>query len=330
MKEYEIRPKELFEQFLELSGKDIEKYFDNEDRLVIPCPACFSEENKFAFSKNGFDFVECEKCLTLYLSPRPSLSQFEQFYIESPSSEFMASVFFPTVEESRRKKIVEPRAQRILEMCKIEGLKLGNVVDVGAGSGIFLEEFQKKQPESLLFGVEPSPRFSETCRKKGFSVLEELAENAGTWKEKADLVTCFEVIEHAHNPFKFVKSLYELLKKNGMVVLTGLGCQGFDIQTLWGNSKSVTPPHHINFFSIKGFKVLFEKVGFEKVEVITPGKLDVDIVLNAIKEDSSINIDRFLKILLEKDGSALEEFQNFLAKHKLSSHCWIKARKPEQ
>ena len=53
MKEYEIRPKELFEQFLELSGKDIEKYFDNEDRLVIPCPACFSEEKNLHFQRMG-------------------------------------------------------------------------------------------------------------------------------------------------------------------------------------------------------------------------------------------------------------------------------------
>ena len=329
MKEYEIRPKELLERFLELSREDAKKYFDAKTRTAIPCPACLSEKYDSVFSKNGFDFVECVQCSTIFLSPRPPLSQFENFYINSPSSEFLANIFFPVVEESRRQNIFEPRVTRILKMCEANGFRPNSVMDIGPGPGIFLEEFKKKQPDSLLYGIEPSPRFSELCKKKGINVLETLVEDADEWEGKADLLTCFEVIEHAHKPCEFVKSLYKLLKKNGMIVLTGLGGQGFDIQTLWNNSKSVNPPQHINFISIEGFEILFKNAGFDNVEVTTPGKLDIDIVLNAIKEDPSIDIGRFAKILLGRNGDTLKDFQNFLVKHKLSSHCWVSARKPE-
>ena len=328
MKEHEIRPKGIFEQYLELSRKDAEIFFDTNNRKTIPCPACFSEKYAPAFSKQGFDYVECVQCSTLFMSPRPSLSQFEKFYVNSQSSEFWAKVFFPAVAEPRRIKIFKPRVQKILEFCKAKGLRPETALDVGAGFGIFLEELQKKQPKVQISGIEPSPILAEACREKGIEILETIAEKATNWKEKADLLTCFEVIEHVHNPLLFVKSLFSLLKNSGTVVLSGLSGQGFDILTLWKNSKSIAPPHHINFISIKGFEILFKNAGFEDIEIVTPGKLDVDIVLNSIQEDPSINIGRFAKILLEKNENVLNDFQNFLAENQLSSHCWILARKP--
>ena len=110
--------------------------------------------------------------------------------------------------------------------------------------------------------------------------------------------------------------------------MSGLGVEGFDIQLLWEKSKSISPPHHINFISIKGFEILFAQAGFECIEVSTPGELDVDIVLNAFQEDNSLNLGRFERLLLSREGKDLGEFQKFLAQHKLSSHCWVSARKP--
>ena len=102
---------------------------------------------------------------------------------------------------------------------------------------------------------------------------------------------------------------------------------GFDIQILWENSDSISPPHHINFFSIKGFEIIFEKCGFEDINIFTPGLLDVDIVKNTLDKDSSATIDnRFLeKIVSDEELSA--SFQNYLSENQLSSHAWIMAKK---
>lgn len=133
MKEYEIRLKELLERFLELSREDAKKYFDAKTRTAIPCPACLSKKYDSVFSKNGFDFVECVQCSTIFLSPRPPLSQFENFYINSPSSELLANIFFPVVEELRRQNIFEPRVTRILKMCEANGFRPNSVMDIGPG-----------------------------------------------------------------------------------------------------------------------------------------------------------------------------------------------------
>ena len=66
-----------------------------------------------------------------------------------------------------------------------------------------------------------------------------------------------------------------------MTTLNGLG---FDIQQLWEQSKSISPPHHLNFYNTKSISLLLESSGFEIVEIATPGKLDWDIVEGMIKD----------------------------------------------
>ena len=61
--------------------------------------------------------------------------------------------------------------------------------------------------------------------------------------------TCFELIEHLHNPSKFIRKVGELMNKGDLFMFTTLSSTGVDIQTLWNNSRSVSPPHHINFFN---------------------------------------------------------------------------------
>jgi len=327
MKESEIRPKELFSEYLRLSKKDISKYFKSDAYKHVNCPACNSKDKEFAFSKTGFKYVLCKKCGTLYLSPRPPIWQFERFYAESPSSNFWAKVFFPAVAEARREKVFKPRVEQISLLCQRYNFFPDTVIEVGAGYGIFLEEWKKKFPKTKVCAIEPNPYMVEVCKKKGIEVLPTIAEKANGWFNKADLLVCFEVIEHVYSPFDFVSSLYRLVKPGGYILITGLGVEGFDILVLWEKSKSISPPHHINFMSIKGFEILFQRAGFTDIEVTTPGRLDVDIVLNALKEDQNLKLDRFLNIMLKREEKTLQSFQRFLSENKLSSHCWIWAKK---
>jgi hypothetical protein len=115
------------------------------------------------------------------------------------------------------------------------------------------------------------------------------------------------------------------------VLISGLGVDGFDIQVLWEHSKSISPPHHINFMSVKGFEMLFEKAGFIDIDVLTPGKLDVEIVSKAL--DSSLKlteINRFAVLLNRRGSTTQNDFQKFLIKHRMSSHVWVFAKRPTE
>jgi SAM-dependent methyltransferase len=326
--EADIRPKEMHEEYLRLSAADGDTYFRNGVQHPVPCPGCGSTDSVPSFVKRGFEYVECPMCGTLFQSPRASIEEFKRFYSESPSSRYWAEVFFPSVAEVRREKLFRPRLERILEICSKKNFLPRTVVDVGAGCGIFLEEWSRRCPEARAVAVEPSPKSAMICRSKGLEVIEEIAENVESLKESADLVTSFEVIEHVYDALFFVQSLAKLVRKGGYAVVTGLGCEGFDIQTLWENSRSIWPPHHINFLSLAGFEALFKRAGFSGVELLTPGELDVDIVANMLANAKESPLGgRFTVTLLNRGQGARTDFQAFLRDHKLSSHVWVVAKK---
>ena len=133
MKEHEIRPREVFEEYLELSKEDIVEYFSDHDSFVsIPCPACNSEQFKSAFVKHDFRYLQCNECYTLYVSPRPTDGMIIDFYKTSKSSRFWAERFFPETAEARREKIFIPRVELLIDtISQIDIPEPMSLVDVG-------------------------------------------------------------------------------------------------------------------------------------------------------------------------------------------------------
>lgn len=328
MKESDIRPKELFQKYLELSATDTETYFISSQREHLPCPACGNQTSHPAFEKSGFGYTVCRSCQTLYQNPRPPLEEFSRFYQESPSAQYWAKEFFPAVAEIRREKLFKPKVVELSRLCQNENFKPAVVADIGAGFGLFLEEWRNLFPDTRTIAIEPNSEMADLCRDKKLEVIECFAEEASSLYGHVDLVVALEVIEHVHDPLVFCNSLNRLLCAGGRLLLTGLSVDGFDIQVLWEYAKSISPPHHINFMSIQGFKQLLKRAGFSRVDIFTPGKLDVDIVKNTVEErPDALNDQRFIRNLLKLDENVLKEFQQFLSKHRLSSHCWIWAIK---
>jgi len=328
MKESEIRPEHLLQRYLELSAEDATRCFSDAVRQEIPCVACSAQGATREFSKHGFAYSTCKACGTLFQSPRPVIAAFEQFYRDSVSSRFWAEEFFPAVAEARRGSIFRPRVERLAEICASKGVTVEQLVDVGAGYGIFLDEWRKRFPQTQLLAVEPGAKLAQVCRDQGFAVVEDIVENVQGYDRQADLVVCFEVLEHVYDPVSFIRILSRLAKPGGHVFISTLGVDGYDIQTLWENSNSIFPPHHINFLSLKGFEQAFARAGLVNIDISTPGKLDVDIVRNAFKRDPSLLKDNHFAQLLANDAERGTLFQAFLAENRLSSHTWVLAQKP--
>ena len=328
MKETDIRPLELMKRYVELSAKDADLCFTGGQRRDLPCVSCGSENIKKEFSKSGFEYASCNDCGTLYQTPRPPIKEFDAFYKNSRSSQYWADVFFPSVAEARREKIFKPRVKRLLKLCKTTNLNVSKLIDVGAGYGIFLDEWRKAVPETELVAIEPSVSLAEECRNKKLSVVESLVENVEGYEGYADLVVCFEVLEHVDSPLEFIKVLKRMVKPGGYLFISTLCIDGFDLQVLWDKSSQISPPHHINFHSIKGFEKLFERAGLIDVKISTPGQLDVDIVKNFVtsSDGSALQNNRFLKSILDSDNKS-DKFQDFLSSSQLSSHVWIMAKR---
>ncbi|HWX08333.1 MAG TPA: class I SAM-dependent methyltransferase [Gaiellaceae bacterium] len=327
MKEAEIRPAEVHARYLALTREDTETFFaEHEGWADCPCPGCGADDAATAFTKHGFRYVECARCRSLFVSPRPPQSALDRFYRDAPSSRFWAREFFPAVEEARREKIIRPRVRRILDHPRLQrlGLDRPRVVDVGAGSGAFLTELLGAVPEAEAVAVEPGEDLAEQARARGLRVVEKPVELCDELAAEADIVTSFEVIEHVHDPEAFVRAVARLARPDGLILVTGLNGDGLDVQVLWSESNAVSPPHHLNFLSVHGLESLFRRAGLAEVEVETPGELDVELVRKGLAEGLAPDAPRFLRLLLERrDADVGDRFQRFLREAKLSSHTWI-------
>jgi hypothetical protein len=110
--EEEIRPENVFNEYLRLTAIDTIKYFENVEKIEINCPACGNLGNDWA-SKNGFNYKFCPECLSIFVSPRPKLEAFISYYTDSPSTRYWATTFYKLTESARREKLWKPKAQMI-------------------------------------------------------------------------------------------------------------------------------------------------------------------------------------------------------------------------
>jgi len=249
-----------------------------------------------------------------------------RFYTDSPSTHFWVNDFFKPVAEIRREKIFRPRVDFITK--RFGDQSLDAIGDIGAGFGLFLEELKKVWPAKRLVAIEPSTEMAAICSGKGLEVIPKAVEDVIEGKQSFDLLTAFELFEHLHEPGRFLKTALELLKPGGYLLLTTLSGHGFDIQTLWERSKSVQPPHHLNFFNPGSMELLLRRCGYEVIEISTPGKLDWDIVEGMILQEG-VRPGRFWE-LFAKNGApqAKAALQDWITQNNLSSHLRAVARRP--
>lgn len=330
MTEGEIRPQALFNRYLELAEEDIHRFFADQSPFeTVACPACGHSDSEDALTKHGFLYRLCRECESVFLNPRPTRDAIDRYYRESAAVKYWETHFFRETAEARREKMFRPRAELAAAWGKRLGIA-GTFADIGSGYGIFLEEIARTGAFDTVIGIEPAPNLAAVCRERGFSIVEKPLEDIGAGEVDAGFATAFEVLEHVHSPAEFLVAARRLLRPGGVLLLTTLTISGFDIQELWQSSKSVHPPHHINLLSVDGMRRVFERSGFEVLELSTPGQLDLNIVENAVAENPDIRVSRFARQLLRQNDAVKQAFQTFLQHGNLSSHIRVIARRPEE
>ncbi len=330
MREHDIRPRALLDEFFARLRRDAERLAAHRDGFVaVGCPFCGAAGVHSDFVKEGFRYVECDLCGSLYCSPRPTPVQLRGYLETSEAVEFWSTHFYRETADARRAQMFRPRALRIAALADQYNLGAAAVcADIGAGYGLFLLELQALGRFGRIMAVEPDARLAAVCREHGFEVVEKWVEDLAPSDVGADLATAFEVIEHVFEPLTFLRAAGQTVRSGGMIFFSTLAATGFDIQVLWDHSRSVSPPQHLNFPSMDGVRRLVARAGLELVEVTTPGQLDLDIVRNRLAEHPEIEVPRFVRTLASSPDDTRAAFQSFLQAGRLSSHVQCLARRP--
>ena len=298
--------------------------------VQIDCPACGANDQAPKFEKNGITYVECKRCQTFYVNPRPPSEVLDWFYRGSPNYAYWNEVVFPASEAARLERIFVPRVDRLLELCRKYEVRTNAILEIGAGFGTFCAEVKRRNVFNRVVAVEPTPDLAKTCRGRGLEVRELPVEQIKLDSDELfDVVASFEVIEHLFAPVDFVGHMTRLLKPGGILMLACPNGQGFDIETL-GTASNTVDHEHLNYFNPGSLAGLLAQCGLEILESFTPGKLDAELVRNKILAgEFDVSKQPFLKKVLVDDWEHLGlPFQEFLVQQGLSSNMWLVARKP--
>lgn len=329
--ETEIRPDALMAEQSERLANDIRRLLARRDEFVaVTCPACDagSEAAQPAMEKYTLTFLLCERCGTMYMSPRPSPGVLEEYYRESENYAYWNSHIFPASEQVRREKIFRPRAERVAELVGKFDADRSLLLEVGAGFGTFAEEVQQLGVFGRVIAVEPTPDLADTCRRKVIDVIELPIEKV-VLVEQPSVITSFETLEHLYSPRDFVERCFSLLAPKGLLVVSCPNVRGFDVQLLREKS-SVVDNEHLNYFHPGSLGHLLTDCGFEVLETATPGELDAELVRKAVLAgEADLSGQPFLQRVLLDDWDSLGgPFQRFLARNGLSTHMWVVAQRP--
>ncbi|WP_181849998.1 methyltransferase domain-containing protein [Thalassospira xiamenensis] len=325
----DLRPNDLMGEWAVRVAADVDWLKKHRHMFEeVNCPACAENNFDQLYEKNGVPHVSCRTCGTQYANPRPTERVLIDFYKRSSNYEYWAEKIYSASEEVRRQKLFVPRVQYILECVNRSGLKSPTLLEIGAGYGIFCQEASKTGEFSAVMGVEPTPSLAKVCRDKGLNVFESSYEDLDP-NLRADIIVCYEVIEHLQAPDKFLDFCFRTLNKNGLLVLTCPCISGFETK-VQGRFSGTIDHQHVNLFSKTSLKLLAARIGFDDIEVETPGELDTELVIDCMKRGEA-NIEvlgTFLAEVLEvADDETISAFQAFLRKVKASSHMRLAARK---
>ena len=329
LSEKELCPEELLALQEAAFARDIARLLARKGEfLEVPCPACGGADRRPAFEKHGIAYQSCRRCETIYASPRPSPDVLAAYYAASENYKVWAEHIFPSSEAARREKIHKVWLERVQTAMAGIGLHGGDMVEIGPGFGTFAELAR----DSGLFGsvrvVEPTPELAAACRKRGLAVLETSVEKVPQDFPPADVVCCFEVVEHLFDPAAFLAKAARLVRRGGLLIATCPNGLGFDIAALGASSLAVDP-EHLNLFNPESLAGLLRSCGFEPLRIFTPGRLDAEFVREAaLKGGIDLSGQPLLRRILIDEWERLGwPFQQFLAANDLSSHMWASARR---
>ena len=147
--------------------------------------------------------------------------------------------------------------------------KTNRILDVGCGTGYFLNEAKKRGWE--VYGTEISQKSVDICSKKGIIMKKGFLNAADFEPNSFDIILSIEVIEHINNPKEEMSNFYTLLRKGGLVYVTTPNFNSLLRLKLKAAYNVITYPEHLCYYTPNSLKKLFKLNGFKKHKIKTTG-----------------------------------------------------------
>jgi 2-polyprenyl-3-methyl-5-hydroxy-6-metoxy-1,4-benzoquinol methylase len=266
------------------------------------CPLCQSTERSvlhrrlrdrvFFCAPGEWTLYACDRCQAGYLDPRPTTATIGRAYAsyfthhpaERPRVEEMPAALrwrralgngyrnwrYGTRDRPAQSigvllahLLPQQRALLDLELRYLPHAWPGaRVLDVGAGDGSFLRWAAAAGWDAV--GVEPDPVAVAAARAHGLHVSEGTIEHVPAG-QRFDAVTANHVIEHVHDPRRFLEHIRELLTPGGLLWLDTPNLAGVGHDAFGSSWLGLDPPRHLVLFTGRSLRAWLAATGFRVV-----------------------------------------------------------------
>ncbi|MBW2292060.1 MAG: class I SAM-dependent methyltransferase [Deltaproteobacteria bacterium] len=181
--------------------------------------------------------LRCKQCKLGFRESRPDEAALAKFYQEQDVEPYLSEIAGRRWTARRHWELVKPLMLR------------GHVLDVGCGSGLFLEQVGRAGWTGT--GIEPSPALCDHARKRmsnRVNIICGTLESSGFPPRLFDVVTLWDVLEYTPRPADCLRESSVPLKPGGYVLLNVPYIDSSSAQFL-GRSWPLLRREHLNYFS---------------------------------------------------------------------------------
>ena len=232
------------------------------EKNVRACAACGSNDAWSMGTKNELEILSCRKCSTVYTPYLPWYSS-ELYYETYYRDQNLAP---PPFVQSRLEEIVaEFGSYR----------ETNRLLDIGCGAGNLLLAARKNGWDA--HGLDVAPNAIQHIRELGFEVFHGELRDAQFPSAHFDVITAAELLEHLPDPRAELKEIVRLLRPGGLFWTTTPHARGLAARVLGLKWRCISPPEHLQLFSVQGLKSLMLDAGFRDIRLQTTGTNPIEI-----------------------------------------------------
>ena len=230
----------------------------------ITCDLCGSDEHKFLFKAKDrlhgldgtFSYVICKNCGLVFMNPQVLPSETAKFY-PPDYAPHKAKVDTKQLDQCEMKNKLK-RKPFIASICNRLS-RQSRILDVGCGNGNFLNEV-RTVTGCQAYGIDISKTVAKTVLENyGIDVF------SGTILELPypngffDVITAWSYLEHVNNPSEVLLKMSNLLKSNGLCVISTPNFDSLNARLFKGKWYHLDCPRHLYIYTPRTVTGLLER-----------------------------------------------------------------------
>ncbi|HMJ46032.1 MAG TPA: class I SAM-dependent methyltransferase [Ferruginibacter sp.] len=235
------------------------------------CPVCksgnihpFFTAKDHTVSGSLFGIWKCDDCTAMFTQDVPSIENIGSYYQSEKyiSHSDTQQGFINRLYHIVRKYTLFAKRKMI---GKETGLEMGNILDIGSGTGGFLDTMQQVGWKAT--GLEPGEDAREKAKSLyGVHVLPS-QELFNLPPASFDVITMWHVLEHVHQLQNYIEQIKKLITSKGLLFIAVPNYTSYDAAHYKQDWAGYDVPRHLYHFSPRSMKKLMDMHGLKIIKI---------------------------------------------------------------